>query len=44
MIPLEQNGQGQVRIDASHYLEGVYFYSLVIDDRVIETKRMVLTR
>ena len=41
-LPVIQNGQ--VRIDATQYWEGIYFYSLVVDGRVVETKRMVLTR
>ena len=44
MYPLDQRGHGKVRINATQYREGIYFYSLVIDDRVVETKRMVLTR
>ena len=43
-IPIEQKGNGRVRINSTRYMEGVYFYSLVIDDLVVETKRMVLTR
>ena len=43
-IPIEQKGTGRVRINSTRYMEGVYFYSLVIDDLVVETKRMVLTR
>lgn len=43
-IPIEQKGNGRVRINSIRYMEGVYFYSLVIDDLVVETKRMVLTR
>ena len=41
-LPVIQNGQ--VRIDATQYWEGIYFYSLVVDGQVVETKRMVLTR
>ena len=43
-IPIDQNGHGQVKINTVQYKEGIYFYSLIIDDVVMETKRMVLTR
>ena len=36
-MPLPVIRNGQVRIDAARYWEGIYFYSLVVDGRVVET-------
>jgi hypothetical protein len=37
-------GKGQVTIKASSYPADTYYYSLILDGEVIETKRMVLTK
>lgn len=37
-------GTGSVRVDGSGLAAGVYLYSLVVDGREAETKRMVLSR
>ena len=37
-------GDGQISISASTLNAGMYLYSLVVDDRVVDTKRMILTK
>lgn len=36
-------GQGQVNIKAHTYPSGNYFYSLVVDGQIVDTKKMMLT-
>ena len=43
-VVINEIGKGQVTIKASTYPTGTYYYSLVLDGQVMETKRMVLTR
>jgi hypothetical protein len=42
-VSINEKGAGQLTIKAGTYPAGTYFYSLVLDGKVIETKRMVLT-
>ena len=44
MVNILESGQGQVTIRTKSYPAGTYYYSLVLDGQVFETKRMVLTR
>ena len=42
--PLNMDSRkGKVKISASEFTAGIYIYSLVIDNRVIDSKRMTLT-
>ncbi len=41
---LTQKGFGQVSINASELNAGMYLYTLVIDNNIVETKRMMLTK
>lgn len=43
-LPISGNGAGKVNIKAHSYPAGTYTYSLILDGRVVETKRMVLTK
>ena len=43
-VTITETGKGQVTIQSRSYPVGTYFYSLVLDGQVMETKRMVLTR
>lgn len=43
-VKIRQAGKGQVNIKTETYPAGTYFYSLVLDGQVFETKRMVLVR
>ncbi len=43
-VSITQKGKGQVTIQSKSYPAGTYFYSLVLDGEVMETKRMVLAR
>lgn len=44
IVKIDEIGKGQVIIKASTYPVGTYYYSLILDDEVIETKQMVLIR
>jgi len=39
---LNEVGTGQIQIKAAHFPAGTYYYSLVLDGELFETKRMVL--
>jgi len=41
-VQILEKGQGQVNIQAQTYPTGTYNYSLIVDGRVVETKKMVL--
>jgi len=43
-LKIQEKGKGQVTIKAATYPAGTYFYSLVVNGQVFETKRMVLSR
>jgi hypothetical protein len=43
-VKITGKGKGQVNIEANTYPAGTYHYSLVLDGKIVETKRMVLTR
>ncbi len=40
-INLDQKGQGQIILSAEELVNGVYYYSLIIDDKKVETKQMI---
>lgn len=40
-VDLNQNGKGQLNVFASDLSSGVYTYTLVVDGKIAETKRMV---
>jgi hypothetical protein len=39
----ERGGQAKVRIEAKQLAAGMYIYTLVVDNKVIDSKRMILT-
>ncbi|MBN2778498.1 MAG: T9SS type A sorting domain-containing protein, partial [Bacteroidales bacterium] len=43
-IALTSQGKGHIIIGAGAYSEGMYFYTLIVDDQMIDTKRFVLTQ
>jgi uncharacterized coiled-coil protein SlyX len=43
-IDIDQRGTGQLDIRGNSYPAGTYFYSLILDGRVVDTRSMVLTR
>ena len=43
-FPISQNGKGAIRIDAGSLDSGSYFYSLIVDGQMVDTKKMVLTK
>ncbi len=42
--PINAFGKGQVTISGSTLNAGMYIYSLVVDNEIVDTKRMILTR
>ena len=43
-FPITQTGYSTVIVDGSVLPAGMYFYTLVVDGTIIDTKRMILTR
>lgn len=41
---LEQKGSGKITIDGGSLYPGMYMYSLLVDGKEIDTKRMILTK
>ena len=41
-IPITQNGKGQITINGNELKAGMYLYSLLVDNKEIDTKRMIL--
>ena len=41
---IDENGHGTLHIEAGLFHAGSYFYSLLVDGKLIDTKQMVLTR
>ncbi|MEM9885091.1 MAG: tail fiber domain-containing protein [Bacteroidota bacterium] len=44
VININQKGQGQVTLEAYTLSAGNYFYSLVLDGKILETKQMILVK
>lgn len=44
LIPIKSRGKGQTRLEAQSLQAGTYFYTLLIDGKVLDTKQMMLTR
>jgi hypothetical protein len=42
-IPIFSKGNGSIQINASELQAGIYFYTLIIDGKEIDTKKMILT-
>lgn len=43
-LNIQETGKGQVIIQSRNYPSGTYFYSLIIDGQLVETRKMILTR
>jgi hypothetical protein len=42
-LQINQRGTGNVIINANEFVAGMYLYSLVCDERIVDTKQMLLT-
>ena len=42
-FPLSRKGHGQITVEAQNLAAGTYTYSLIVDGRIISTKKMILT-
>ena len=43
-IPINERRKGNVTIKGSEFIAGMYLYALIADGKVIDTKRMILTK
>ena len=43
-IPISNKGKGQLTIKVNDYPADVYYYSLILDGEIIETKKMILMK
>ena len=43
-INLQDAGHGTISISAKELAAGTYAYTLVVDGRIVDTKKMVLTK
>jgi flagellar hook assembly protein FlgD len=43
-VALTEKGKGQVRLEAGLLTAGTYQYSLIINEKLVDTKKMVLTK
>lgn len=41
-IPISGNGKGQIMVNGNELVAGMYLYSLIVDGKEIDTKRMIL--
>lgn len=42
--PIAERGKGNIIIQGSEFIAGMYLYALIADAKVIDTKRMILTK
>jgi hypothetical protein len=42
--PITQTGLNSVTLNGSELQAGMYLYTLVVDNEIIDTKRMILTK
>jgi hypothetical protein len=40
-VPLTETGSGNIHVDSKNLASGIYSYSLIINGKVIDTKKMV---
>ena len=43
-VKISGSGNGPVNVDATSLLSGTYAYSLVVDEKMISTKQMMITK
>ena len=43
-ISIPERGKGNLKIQGSEFSAGMYLYALIADGKVIDTKRMILTK
>lgn len=43
-LPLLQSGEGKVQFNTDQFPEGIYVYSLVVNNKLVESKRMIVTK
>ncbi|CAG0987856.1 hypothetical protein FLAV_02137 [Flavobacteriales bacterium] len=40
-VDIKQSGKGQLKVYAANLSQGIYQYSIVVDGKVIDTKKML---
>ncbi|NUM50814.1 MAG: hypothetical protein HUU48_06825 [Flavobacteriales bacterium] len=43
-LDIKQSGKSQLKVYAVHLSQGIYQYSIVVDGKVIDTKKMVVEK
>jgi hypothetical protein len=43
-IPISDRGDVTIKIAGNEFSAGMYFYTLITDGVIVDTKRMILTR
>ncbi|MCL4817378.1 MAG: hypothetical protein HND27_09675 [Bacteroidetes bacterium] len=43
-VDINQTGHGQLKVYAAHLIQGIYQYSIVVDRKVIDTKKMLVEK
>lgn len=43
-FPITNNGKGSITIEGGELTPGIYYYTLIVDGREIDTKKMILTQ
>jgi hypothetical protein len=43
VLPINERGKAVLKIQANELKPGMYLYSLIVDGKVLDTKRMILT-
>lgn len=43
-VDIKQSGHGQLKVYAANLSQGIYQYSIVVDGKVMDTKKMVVEK
>ena len=43
-IQVDKRGEASIEISANDLSAGMYLYALIVDGKVVDTKRLILTR
>ncbi|WKZ76683.1 MAG: T9SS type A sorting domain-containing protein [Vicingaceae bacterium] len=43
-VDIKQSGKGQLKVYAANLSQGIYQYSIVVDGKVIDTKKMLVEK
>jgi len=43
-VPISDSGNGQLNVNSMNLASGIYTYSLIVDNKIVDTKKMVRTK